>query len=74
MWGEPFSPTKEYESVAFSSSELTNGLTYEVYLGGISTGTVNDGLYQGGTYTSGTEVASFTTSGTVTSVGRMGRW
>ncbi|WP_374687699.1 carbohydrate-binding domain-containing protein [Promineifilum sp.] len=64
-----FAPGKEYQSVAFSSAALVTGETYTVYTGGSSTGTATDGLYQGGSYTPGTEVASFTVSSTVTTVG-----
>jgi hypothetical protein len=64
-----FVPTKEYQSVVFSSPELTNGSTYIVYSGGSSTGTVADGLYSGGTYTAGTQVTSLTISSIVTGAG-----
>jgi hypothetical protein len=64
-----FSPTKHYQSLALSSPELVTGATYDVYYGGSSTGTVNDGLYQDGTYTSGTKYTSFTISGIVTRIG-----
>ena len=61
-----FVPTKSYQSIAFSSPELIKDSTYNVYYGGSSTGTVTDGLYQGGTYTPGTKYTSFTISGVVT--------
>ena len=64
-----FAPAKTYQSVLFSSSALARGSNYVVYSGGRSTGTVQDGLYSGGTYTPGTEVTSFTISGSVTTVG-----
>jgi hypothetical protein len=64
-----FVPTKEYQSVLLSSSELESGLTYVVYSGGSSSGTATDGLYAGGTYTPGTQVASLTISSMVTSAG-----
>jgi hypothetical protein len=64
-----FSSTKQCQSVVFSSPELTSGSTYHIYYGGSSTGTVNDGLYQDGTYTAGTEYTSFTLSGVVTWIG-----
>ena len=67
-----FSPTKVYQSIALSSPELVNGETYEIYIGGISTGTVNDGLYEGGTYTPGAQYSSFTSSSVVTTVGTGG--
>jgi len=63
-----FAPAKTFQSIAFSSSELTKGTSYVVYTGGSSTGTVSDGLYQNGTYTPGTQTTSFTVSGTVTKI------
>ncbi len=70
--GEPvvtFAPNKNYQSIAFSSTQLLNGSTYNVYYGGSSTGTVTDGLYEGGIYTPGTKYTSFTISSVVTSIG-----
>jgi hypothetical protein len=55
-----FVPTKDYQSVVLCSPQLREGVTYIVYSGGSSTGTVTDGLYSGGTYTPGTELGSFT--------------
>lgn len=55
-----FAPSKAYQSLAFSSSDLTSGETYNVYFGGSSTGTETYGLYTGGTYTGGTLTGSFT--------------
>ncbi|RYU95764.1 carbohydrate-binding domain-containing protein [Emticicia agri] len=62
-----YKPAKRYQSIAFSSKELANG-TYNVFLGGSSTGAEKDGLYTEGTYTSGTKNTSFTVSGVVTKV------
>lgn len=62
-----FAPSKTYQSLAFSSPELVNG-TYEIYLGGSSTGTLEDSLYTEGVYTPGTRYAGFTVSSIVTSV------
>lgn len=67
-----FVPTKAYQSVVLCSPELANGSTYVVYAGGSSTGTVTDGLYSGGAYTPGTQVASFSISSIVTTVGSSG--
>jgi hypothetical protein len=67
-----FAPSKAYQSVVLSSSNLKNGTTYIVYCGGRSTGTALDGLYAGGTYTPGTQVASFTVSSILTSIGTTG--
>jgi hypothetical protein len=69
-----FAPAKRYQSLAFSSSELEPGSTYDLYLGGSSDGEVSDGLYQGGSYTSGTEYTSFTVSDVVTWIGGRSRW
>jgi len=66
-----FSPTKTYQSIAFSSPELATG-SYDLYLGGSSTGTISYGIYEDGTYSPGTKYTSFTISGVVTTVG--GRW
>lgn len=67
-----FAPNKQYNSVAFSSPKLVKGGTYDVYYGGSSTGTLTDGLYQGGVYTAGTKFMSFTISTVVTNVGGAG--
>ncbi|MBP1929855.1 hypothetical protein J2741_002451 [Methanolinea mesophila] len=64
-----FAPAKTYQSVVFSSPLLTRGAGYVVYSGGSSTGSATDGVYSGGAYTPGTEIANFTISGTVTSIG-----
>ncbi|MFH0762150.1 MAG: carbohydrate-binding domain-containing protein [Bacteroidota bacterium] len=63
-----YAPVKKYQSVAFSSSSLVKGTTYEIYSGGTVTGTSNDGLYMDGTYTAGTKTVNFTVSGIVTKV------
>ena len=61
-----FMPTKAYQSILFSSPELTNGETYTLYIGGSASGAATDGLYSGGTYTAGSQVTSFTISSIVT--------
>ena len=63
-----FSPLKTFRSLAFSSSKLKSGSTYNIYYGGSSTGTVNNGLYENGTYTPGTKYGSFTISSVVTKI------
>ncbi|MBX3010983.1 MAG: carbohydrate-binding domain-containing protein [Caldilineaceae bacterium] len=68
-----FAPMKGYQSIAFSSAELVTGETYTLYLGGSTTGTAQDGLFQGGDYTAGTEYTSFTVNSTVTTMGNTGR-
>ena len=64
-----FTPTKSYSSFVYSSPELAKGASYNIYYGGNSTGTLVDGIYSGGTYTSGTKYTSFSISGVVTTIG-----
>ena len=64
-----FVPAKQYESVVFSSPELEGGSTYVLYSGGSSSGTVTDGLYSGETYSGGSQVASLSITGMVTTAG-----
>jgi hypothetical protein len=63
-----FRAAKTYQTVVLSSSLVTRGTGYAVYLGGSSTGTVKDGLFSGGTYSGGTKKASFDVTGTLTVV------
>lgn len=63
-----YSPSKRYQSVLFSSPDLATGTPYSMYTGGSSTGSVADGLYDGGIYTSGTLQSTFSLSGTVTNI------
>jgi hypothetical protein len=68
-----FSPTKTYQSMVFSSPELATG-SYDLYLGGNSTGTLSYGIYEDGTYSPGTKYTSFTISEIVTTVGSGTFW
>jgi hypothetical protein len=68
-----FSPAKQYQSIAFSSPELVEGSTMDVYTGGSATGAVTDGLVQGGTYAPGTAADSPTHSGIVMRAGSRAR-
>jgi hypothetical protein len=63
-----FAPINQYQSVVFSSPALKLGSTYEVYVGGTTTGTEKDGVYTNGTYTPGTYYRNFTISEIVTVV------
>ncbi|QGY46230.1 carbohydrate-binding domain-containing protein [Maribellus comscasis] len=54
-----YKPSKNYQSVAFSSPDLTKGESYSIYTGGSSTGDETDGLFSGGTYTPGSVYVSF---------------
>ena len=63
-----FSPAKSYQSLVLSSPALAKGSAYSVYLGGSSTGTATNGLYENGAYTAGTQSGSFTVSSAVTNL------
>ena len=63
-----FRPTKAYQSIVFSSPDLAPG-SYDLYLGGSSTGTLSYGIYEGGTYTPGTKYTTFTISQITTTIG-----
>jgi len=62
-----FKPTKQFQSIVFCSPSLTKGSTYDIYVGGSSTGTLKDGIYPNGTYTGGTKYASLIINNIVTS-------
>jgi hypothetical protein len=66
-----YAPSKDYQSIVFSSPELTSGATYTVYTGGSVSGTEDGGLYTDATYTAGDEQTSFTVSSVVTTVGNV---
>jgi len=61
-----FQASKTFQSIAFCSPTLTKGSTYSLYLGGSSTGTLKDGVYQNGTYSGGTMIRTFTIQNIVT--------
>ena len=61
-----FAPAKTYQSIAVSMPELIKGSSYDIYLGGSSTGTLKDGLYTGGAYSGGTKRTTLTISSTTT--------
>lgn len=63
-----FAPAKTYQSVAFCSPELIKDSSYDIFLGGSSTGIAVDGLYEGGVYSGGTKYKTFTVSGIVTTI------
>jgi hypothetical protein len=62
-----FVPSKAYQSLIFSSPNLSLGTNYSLYYGGSDSGEENDGLYTSGNYNSGTLYTTFTISSTVTS-------
>jgi hypothetical protein len=66
-----FAPSKEIQSITFSSPELATG-EYTLYYGGRADGTSVDGLYTDGTYAAGTEYTAFTISSVTTILGQGG--
>ncbi|BBB47980.1 carbohydrate-binding domain-containing protein [Pelolinea submarina] len=64
-----FAPSKQYQSVLFSSADIQNGATYTLTSGGSASGTAQDGLYENGTVSGAGQVTSFTISSIVTSLG-----
>ena len=67
-----FTPEKNYQSVVFSSPQLTNGTNYVIYTDGNASGTQVDGLYSDESYSGGTFIANPTLSGIVTIFGAQG--
>ncbi len=65
-----FTPGYSYSSVVISAPELSTGTSYTLYLGGSNSGTQTDGLYEGGSYSTGTSFLSktFSLSSMTTSV------
>jgi hypothetical protein len=59
---------KSFDSVVFSSSELSKGSSYNFYYGGSCSGTSEDGLYSSGSYTPGTLYTTFTITQTITTI------
>ena len=62
-----YAPAKTSEVIIISSPEFKTGETYTISTGGTSTVTPTDGLYEGGSYSGGSDVATLTISSAVTS-------
>lgn len=67
-----FVPGKVYQSILISTPAIQNGDTLNLYYGGTSTGTLQDGLYTGGSYSAGTLVTTLEISSVVTGSGSSG--
>lgn len=67
-----FVPGKVYQSILISTPTSQNGDTLNLYYGGTSTGTLQDGLYTGGSYSAGTLVTTLEISSVVTGLGSSG--
>jgi hypothetical protein len=65
-------PSKQFQSIVVTSAAIKQGVSYKVYLGGSSTGTVKDTIYTGGKYTPGTEYVTLNVEGIVTTSGQTG--
>jgi hypothetical protein len=63
-----FQPARNQYYIVFSSSGLISGSSYNIYLGGSSSGINNNGLYTGGSYVGGTLRKSFTLTGKLTNI------
>ena len=61
-----FTPTKDYQSIVFSSPKIVKGATYSLYSGGTSTATQSKDGYTEGEYTGGTKVVDFAITNSVT--------
>jgi hypothetical protein len=57
-----FEPTNEFDVVVFTSPDLEDGGTYEIYLGGTVSGDSTTGLYDGSVYAPGELAATVTAS------------
>jgi hypothetical protein len=66
-----YQTSKVFQSIVLCAPTLTKGTTYNVYLGGSSTGTLKDGIYQNGVYTAGTKLTTFTISAAVTKLNNL---
>ncbi len=66
-----FAPSRNYQSIIFSSPNLIKGNTYSVYTGGSSTDTGIDGLFINGEYSGGTIYKTFTINNKITTVGNV---
>jgi len=64
-----FEPTKDYQSLVFSSPELEEGVTYTIYTGGSMDSEASDGVYESGQYSEGYAAGSFELSGVLTVIG-----
>ncbi|MBN2558908.1 MAG: carbohydrate-binding domain-containing protein [Clostridia bacterium] len=63
-----FSPSKQFQSLAFSSPEIARGKTYTIFTGGTAAGSLYDGIYAEAAYEGGSEMVEFTVTGAVTGI------
>ncbi|CAK4833565.1 unnamed protein product [Aphanomyces euteiches] len=61
-----FAPAINYQAVFVSSPDLKTNASYTLYSGGTSTGTLTNGLYDGGDYKGGTKVVEFEAATVIT--------
>jgi hypothetical protein len=58
-----YKASKSVKEVVYSSSKITNGQTYDVYVGGSVSGTGTGGIYTGGSISGATRVLTGVTAG-----------
>lgn len=66
-----YAPSKQYQSVLVSSPDIQVGETYTMYLGGLSSGEIENNLYVNGAYEPGTQLALLSVESTVTIYGTL---
>jgi hypothetical protein len=66
-----YAPSKQYQSVLVSSPDIEVGETYTMYLGGLSSGEIENNLYINGEYQPGTQLTLLTVESTVTTYGTL---
>ena len=54
--------SKSFKEVVYSSNKITNGQTYDVYVGGSVSGTATAGIYTGGSVSGATKVLTGVTA------------
>ncbi len=64
-----FVPTKEYQTLVISTPDLVGGETYQLSVGGTTSGSLTDGFSTENVYSEGNQVDTITLSGMVTTGG-----
>ena len=64
-----YSPSKKFSSIVVSTKDIKLNESYNINVGGESTGTIKNGLYEGGTYSGGSLYQTYTQSSVATTIG-----
>ena len=67
-----YQPAKDYQTIVISTKELITGDTYSIVSGGTANTEPQNGLFDTGSETTGTELGSFTLSENTASVSQSG--